>query len=182
MTSVEELLRLVPRPTGTRPAGRSVWGEVEFRLEVSLPADYKSVVDAYGSGAFGGFIWLLQPCSANQALDLARQVASRLDALRVVRGGGEPVPFDLGDAFGGELLPWGFTENGDVCYWVRKRGEPPEMWSVAVNEARGPAWELYDGSVADFLVSVLSGVYRVSIFPADFPEGASFSPQCANRL
>ncbi len=45
-------------------------------------------------------------------------------------------------------------------------------WGIAVNEGRGPEWHLFEGGVVDFLVAVLEGRERVSVFPEDVPSGS----------
>jgi hypothetical protein len=36
--------------------------------------------------------------------------------------------------------------------------------------ARGPDWHLYEGELIDFLVAVIEGRERVSVFPEDVPS------------
>lgn len=154
----------------TRPSLSEVdWTAIEQRLRLRLPADYKRLVEAYGLGSFDGFIWVLQPSETNQHLDLLRQRKVRLDALRARQADGEVSPFGI-DEDHEALAPWAITDNGDVCYWVMNESNKPEQWTVAVNEARGPRWEMFDGSASEFLVGVLSRSLSVGLFPEDFPS------------
>jgi hypothetical protein len=131
-----------------------------------LPADYEQLAREYGPGAFAGFLWLLAPGAANQYLDLDKQAEVRLDALRTL---GEELPYE-------PLLPFAFTDNGDVVYW-HQRTPDPDTWTVAVNESRGPEWHAFDGTATEFLAASLSGRERVPMFPEDFPgPDPSFAP------
>lgn len=143
------------------------WVNVERALGTELPADYKQLVEAYGPGSFDDFLWLLLPMPSNLHLDLVNQQAVRLDALRSLQAGGELLPQGLRPEY---LIAWATTDNGDVCYWSRGSADGPEKWIVAVNEARGLAWETFKISTSEFLVELLSGALRVRIFPDDFPS------------
>lgn len=166
--AVDELVSLVPPPVG-QPLTQVSWPTVEKQLGVTLPADYKAIVETYGSGSFDGFIWLLVPRASNQHLDLVRQRSQRLDALRNVRDQGEHVPFSLEPGHE-ELVPWAITDNGDVCFWVRTNAVDPNEWTVAVNGARSSTWVRTAASVSEILVAVLSGSLRLEVFPDDFPS------------
>lgn len=59
------------------------WAGIEQRLR--LPADYKRLVETYGSGAFDDFIRVLQPSETNEHIDLLRQRKVRRLGDRVSR-------------------------------------------------------------------------------------------------
>jgi hypothetical protein len=141
----------LPPPPGPPPEPPALGGR-------RLPADYERLARTYGPGCFDDFIWLLVPGAANENLDLDRQAEVRLDALRTLQ---EPLPYE-------PLLPFAFTDNGDVVYW-HTLSEEPDAWTVVANESRGPEWFAFDGTATEFLASVLSGATRVPFFPADFP-------------
>jgi hypothetical protein len=169
----DELAALVAGPT--RRPSEIDWAQAEERIGARLPSDYKWIVDSYGPGSFDGFLWVPQPFSANQYLDLFQQCDVRLDALRTLTRSGEAVPYDLTPGRE-QLIPWAFTDNGDVCFWVTSGSADPDEWRVAVNEGREPLWMTFDGSASEFLVAVLSGALSVEIFPDDFPyESHAFS-------
>lgn len=166
-------MEVAPPPAGL---SRQIdWRGVEGRIGTSLPADYKEMVQTYGPGAFGNFIYILQPDSNNHNIDLEHRGAMAIEALRVLQadrsgnpyGGGEELPYRLGGS--PEIIPWAITDNGDVCYWVTRQSSGPDGWRVAVNEGSAPEWEEFDGSSTEFLLAVLSGDYVSDIFPDDFP-------------
>lgn len=166
-SGLDRLKELSPPPPsgGAQPD----WQAAEEAVGSALPTDYKQLVKAYGPGSFDDFIWILQPMHDNRHLDLVHQRDIQLDALRTLRAGGEEIPFDV-DAGEEELLPWAITDNGDVVYWLRRPGQSPDEWPVAINAARDPRWEQYDGSATEFLADVLSKKRRLSVFPEDVPS------------
>jgi hypothetical protein len=165
--SLSELRQIMSPPDPARvPTLR--WRVVEAELGLTLPPDYKAFIDAYGAGCVGEFLWVFHPTTANRYLNLREQLAGQLWALRVLRDeAGEAVPYALYPEPGG-LVPWGATDNGDVCYW-RTESADPAGWTVAVNESRGPEWDEFPGSMTEFLVAILSLEHMVSVFPPGFP-------------
>lgn len=75
------------------------------------------------------------------------------------------------------LFTIGVTDNGEYLFWITEPVSKPNAWRIAVNEARGPRWFTYDGSLTTFLTDVLSGRAAVPMFPADLLEhGVTFRP------
>ena len=134
MSDLDELLALAPAPAEPPP--------VDWDAAPQLPADYRALVERYGSGSFAG-MGLLVPGHPNRFLNLLWQVDRQRDALRTIE---TPYPPD-------ELLPWGIDENGNVAWWWTG----PEPWPVVANEARGREWVRHDGGVVSFLAGVLAG-------------------------
>ena len=167
--SIQELLRLLPAPEFPEEStSRSNWSVVEADLQCRLPSDYKELVEIYGSGCFDGFLWVLNPFSGNPNIELRSQVSTRLNALRSLKMDfGEEIPFPLYPQVGG-LIPWAFTDNGDVLYWIT--GESVADWPVAVNAGRESDWRQYELSSSGFLVALFDRQLRVDIFPEDFPS------------
>jgi len=166
-SAVDDLTSMVPPAGPSRP--RPDWAAVEAQLGIRLPNDYKLLSAAYGEGSFDGFLWVLQPTSENPHLDLIWQRELQLGVLRELQASGENLPYSV-DRGRETLLPWAITDNGDVCYWVLSTSSEPDSWIVAVNEARGQSWEVFDMSVSEFLVAVMSGAMHVDVFPDDFPS------------
>lgn len=75
------------------------------------------------------------------------------------------------------LFACGVTGNGEYLFWITDPVPDSSRWRIAVNEARGPVWFTYDGTVTSFLVSVLTGETRVPQFPDDLLDAPpTFSP------
>jgi len=170
MTSRDDLVRLVPPPS--RQLGQPDWDAVEARLGTQLPSDYRWLVERYGPGSFDEFLHVFQPGSSVEPIQLEHQAERTAWALDYLRNGGEAIPYQ-----NSELLSFGRTDNGDVCYWLRHPADNPDEWKVVVNEPRGPRWSTFERGVVEFLIGVLSGTHRVSVFPDDFPsDEPEFAP------
>lgn len=150
MTPLDDLRALVPPPAEPEPAGEPAR---------PVPRDYADLVATYGPGQFDEFIWLLAPGIDDPYLDLERQAEVRLGALETM---GDENPY------GAALLPFAFTDNGDVAFW-HTVGDP-EDWRVVANESRGPEWYEFHGTATEFLLATLKGTERVPFFPEDFPD------------
>jgi SMI1-KNR4 cell-wall len=161
--AVEELAKLVPPPPIPVEAPID-WPRAEQSTGLRFPRDYRDLMDTYGVGCFDEFIWLLHPSLPDSYLELGRRMEVFREALRESQGTEPDQPNPE------ELIPWAFTENGDVCYWISVPRSEPDEWMVAVNESRGPAWDHFDKGAGNWLVSVLSGRRRLLIFPYDFPS------------
>ncbi|MEU6100545.1 histone-like nucleoid-structuring protein Lsr2 [Streptomyces flaveolus] len=86
--------------------------------------------------------------------------------------GTHPVPHDPD-----RLFACGATDNGEYLFWITDPATDPDRWRVAVNEARGPRWYTYDGTLTAFLAGVLTGQTRVPQFPPSLLDGpARFTP------
>ena len=160
-------LLIPPRNPPDLPPGDG-WATLEARMKVSLPEDYKDFIRSYGSGRISNFIWIFNPFSGNENLNLERQIDVQSKVLAELASYGEVIPYALFPKPGG-LLPFGITDNGDVLFWVIDN--TPDEWPVVVNGARTPTWERFDLSMSEFLASVLNRQIAVSIFPGNFPEG-----------
>lgn len=162
--AIEALVALVPPPERIPSRGE----RSERSSAGQLPADYWSLVERYGVGSFDDFVWVLVPDAVNPHLNYDSRSTELLDALREVQRLGEEVPFDLTPGHE-EILPWAFTDNGDVLYWIT-RDSVPERWTVVVNEGRSGEWEEIQASCTDALVLLLSARQRLTFFPHDFPS------------
>ena len=162
--AIEALVALVPPPEQVPPRRQLS----EQAPAGRLPADFWSLVESYGVGSFDDFVWVLVPDAVNPHLNYDSRSTELLNALREVQRLGEEVPFDLTPGHE-EILPWAFTDNGDVFYWIT-RDSDPARWTVAVNESRSDEWEEVQASCTDALVLLLSARQRVTFFPDDFPS------------
>lgn len=150
---LQRLVALTPPPAEPEVSDID-WDVFQDRLSMRLPTDYKQLVEAYGLGAFGHFLWVNVPMCGNKNLDLAACNSESLDALRYCQGYGEHVPYRI-EAGREELFSWGGTDNGDTCYWVMA-GDDPDSWTVTVNETRSDLWYPFDGGLAEFIFAALN--------------------------
>jgi hypothetical protein len=160
---VEQLVQLVPPPR--RQSVSPIWAEVEGSMGFELPGDYKELAALYGPGKFDDFLVIFHPRHPVSRLNLSPAVTEAAEVLREFEASGEvlPAPAD-------QLLAIALTDNGDTVYWVREPSGSPDRWRIAVNGARDfDEWHLFDGCLAQFLVSVLSRAWVVPAFAEDFP-------------
>jgi hypothetical protein len=168
---LDRLVRLAPPPDRPLGAGEPhVWSDVEDRLGLRLPADYRELIAAYGSGTFDEFLLVLSPFAAKPGLRLEDYGATMLTTLRDFRASAsEDLPYPLHPDPGG-LLPWGYTANGDWGYWIADPPSEPDRWRIVINGSRSPDWWEHSGPLTALLADVLSAAVRVPFFPADFPS------------
>lgn len=172
MSSLIALTSILRPPFTSSGIMESDWLPVEAHLGLSLPDDYKTFIDHYGTGAIDSFLYILNPFSSNPRLNLLDEGRIKLDAIRQLRH--EVIPYLIHPDAGG-LLPWGVTDNGDVLYWLCAGS--PSHWSIVVNESRGPRWREYKLSTTGFLAGLVAREIIVDIFPDDFPsDPPSFTP------
>jgi len=154
-------MRQVPPPAAAPQSG--AWPEVEAKLGVALPDDYKSIVEIYGDHKWGDFLYLLNPFSDNVYLNLFTGLDSILDAERVSRAEfPEHYPLPLYPEPGG-LLPLLATDNGDTGFWITQSS--PEKWPILLKDARAPEFEVHFCHTALFLYQFTGGRLRTLIFP-----------------
>lgn len=170
------LVALCPPPGD----GRAVkWSAVEEALGISLPGDYKRLVERYGGGLFGGTLWLLEPDCPVPMYDLIVQTAEREEILAELWEAGEDKPSELheGDV---RLVPWAYAEgSGHFLYWLVRPDVEPEEWTVILNEGRGPLWEAYPVSCSQFLLDVMAGT-TTSFYFTDLDD--IVDPEDRNRF
>jgi hypothetical protein len=165
--AVEELIRLLPHPAAPEP-GRD-WASVTQRLAAELPTDYRELVDAFGGGGYiDEYIWLLEPDCPNDNYDLLLSAEERDDSLNYLWESSEERPVQAREE-GTRLIPWASTDNGEFLYWLARKDQAPDEWTVMFNEARGEHWEWYDMGCSAFLVGALTGAIRSELFWYKFP-------------
>lgn len=166
--AILHLTSIVPPPSNPSEVPvQNSWKAIEQRLEVSFPDDYKEFIETYGSGRIGQFLWIFNPFSGNENINLERQIGTQANVLSELQSYGEIIPYKSFPEREG-ILPFGMTDNGDVLFWLTK-GDPNE-WGVIVNEARSPAWEIFDLSMSRFLAGILQKKVICNIFPKSFPD------------
>lgn len=164
-----ELRAIVAPPSGV--VARADWADVQLLLGVELPADYRRLVDEFGGGYLDEYLYLLEPHYQNPYYDLGEAASERLEALEHLWDRGEERPEELAGTQA-RVYPWATTDNGEALYWLMKPGARPDDWIVMVNEARGPAWELFDVGCLEFLIGVLNGRISSDILSSLFPASS----------
>ncbi|GIH08469.1 hypothetical protein Rhe02_65360 [Rhizocola hellebori] len=151
------LCRLVVPPSHPESAAAPVdWDAVSGRLGVELPQDYRWLIEHYGSGVFDGYLTLMAPAA------LSKPVLGELrGVLRYMTG---------------FTLPVATTDDGAVVSWVVDSWQGSDRWHVRVTSPGTEPWHMHTG-LLQFLVTTLSGAYRVPPFRPGFPSPAPhFTP------
>ncbi|WP_456242764.1 SMI1/KNR4 family protein [Actinopolyspora lacussalsi] len=176
MASSLDRLRMLLLPPEVAPAPQP-WEDVERRLGVALPNDYKEFMETYGGGTIEEFLIFL---SYSQSFEAAMGWKGR--DLEEIRMSPEDV-FPGGAVEEGKvnLLPWAYTIDGDVCYWLMDPREDPDQWRV-VSRERDMEWNFFGGGMMEFLVEITSGRRREPWFPDDFLCGSSCFKTTAQYL
>lgn len=157
--------------------GPGGWEGVEKALSLSLPQDYKWFIERYGTGCVSTFLWIFNPFSTNENLNLLQQVDSLTKQYRDVREalGKEETPFPIYPEAGG-LVPFGISDNGDVFFWLANSEEPSE-WAVVVNKTRSSVFEVHRQGMVEFLLGIVTGEKESEVFEPEFIDsGRLFLP------
>src|SRR4051794_7783664 len=93
---MSRLIAIAPPPSAPVDAGSPIgWIEVERRLDTSLPADYKWLINTYGSGRFNDLFYVFNPFALSvvaegsnllkQAFNEVRNYSSHLELYEETR-------------------------------------------------------------------------------------------------
>lgn len=177
--SLQRLEQIAPPPTNLVDAGTEQdWPEVERILGTTLPDDYKRLINAYGTGKFSQFLYVLNPFAQKTERNFWRIKNDILDAYRASR---RQFPEDFPDPPFPELhgfLPWARTDNGNEIYW-QTSGEP-DQWPIIMFESRRGSLERYELAPTEFITGLLSGGIKSNIFPSPdrlMPYSPCFDPE-----
>ncbi len=169
MSALESLKTLMAPPANPSDLpNEGGWQSVERSLGITLPEDYKAFIACYGTGAIDNFLWVLNPFSQNENLNLSSQSGVRLDSQRQFSlESGREMPYALYPDTNG-LFPWGVTDNGDVLYWLCKGS--PSLWVIVICDSRASQWREYTLSTCQFFAAIVARELIVDVFPEDFPS------------
>jgi hypothetical protein len=170
--ALDELLAICTPPSSPRHA-RGDWQLVEQQLG-PLPPDYKSLVETYGAGTFGGFLHVWTPFTPNRHVELRAAGAQTLAADRESRAK-FPAKFTMKlHPEPGGLLPCGATDNGDGLYWIT--GGEPTTWRMFVLPDRELAGQHFEHDLTGFITAWFAGRLACECFSA---TDAMFEPSRA---
>ncbi|MEO6083595.1 MAG: hypothetical protein ABIQ18_10880 [Umezawaea sp.] len=183
MEAVEELVRLFDR--GAHREWEPDWPDVEERIGVTLPEDYKRLMAVFPSGIFDGYLELVNPAQSGATLrQFVREFEDKLDHVREWRQKGT-VPHPVVPEPGG-IVPWGEGAEGQSFFWLPSSDQSAE-WSVVYCDDAFSVWEAYDGTVSEFLVDLLGGRVRSDLLdyepedPVEFDETGTGVPPPSER-
>ena len=100
---------------------KNAWEEIEKKIGIIFPEDYKRFIDFHGEGGINEFLWILSPFSENENLNSIEKFNVMKDAYISMQSEfPEQFSFDFYNGKTG-LFPWGITDNGDELFWNYKR-------------------------------------------------------------
>jgi hypothetical protein len=159
------LLDLAPppdNPVNSIP-GKNDWETVERTIGTKLPADYKAIIDRYGSGDFCDLLHILNPFCSTESGNLLFQAGPERDLYGPLietynegRFGAFPenCPFSVYPDPGG-LLPLAVNSIGQDYFWLTN-GEP-DAWTMIKYDPRGGwCYEQYASPLIEYLIEWLS--------------------------
>ncbi|MET9389868.1 SMI1/KNR4 family protein [Streptomyces sp. NPDC006624] len=128
------------------------WTELEQELGIAFPADFREVVDAYGSIQINGQLYLTHP-APHLLHSLGDDIRGDLELWRE-EDMAEFLPSPVG-ANPGELIPVATATTGEAVF-LRVPGSA-SPWRVVVQEFDSPAWTLYEMTFGEWLLDYLKG-------------------------
>jgi hypothetical protein len=129
------------------------WAELERELGIALPADFREIMDAYGSIQVNGQLYLEHPASCFLH-NLRETIREDLEFWRE-EDMAEFLPSPARTA-PGELLPVASAMTGEWVF-LRVPDEPSSPWRVVVQELDSPAWTLHEMAFSEWLLAYLRG-------------------------
>lgn len=143
---------------------KNSWEELEKKMGITLPMDYKMFIDSYGEGAINDFLWILSPFSENENLNLIEKFNVMRDAYSSMRSEfPEQFSFDFYNGKTG-LFPWGITDNGDELFWNFKEG----ILEIVIYESRYASNISFRMGMEEFLCKLIKKEIVCPFFPDDF--------------
>ncbi|MFI0938547.1 SMI1/KNR4 family protein [Streptomyces sp. NPDC021020] len=145
LSEVEALLG-EPRFNWSDPAP---WDEMEREFGIEFPADFREIVNAYGSVRINRQLYLDHPAG-----HLGKEVRGDLemwqeeDMAKFL-----PAPAGAGP---GELMPVASATTGEAVF-LRVPEDPSSPWRVVVHEFDSPAWTLHEMTFGEWLLAYLRG-------------------------
>lgn len=155
--TVDDLADLVGRPP--EPPAVVPWAEVEARVGHPLPADYRRLVEVFGSGVFDSYVGITSPVQSERHLDrFLDQARQKLELVREWNASPHPV-----------LVPWASAGEGCSLFLL------PDG-DVAVCDDECSVWERHPGPVSGFLVDLFTGRLGSDLLPFEPRPRHRFSP------
>ena len=164
------LTKIIPPPKRPVYNGESEdWNLIERILEMQLPADYRILVNVYGTGSFLKFLYVLSPFAPfDTSLNLLSGATKQ--RLSAYKSGQKEFPqysppFPAYPDESG-LFPWAITVNGDTLFWLRRGNQ--NKWPVVICDSKFfEQYDHYNCTATEFLCRLFSGKIEPDVFPDD---------------
>lgn len=184
--SIQHLIAIIPPPPNPVFAGSPEdWPAIEEEAGISLPTDYKQLINLYGFGYFGGYICPLNPfLPLTPPLNLyhLQSVMADLNASKQYVGSNQaegipPLPI-FPEANG--LLAWGVDDNRGLQGWLTSGDNT--VWPLLILDYDwSEEYLTFSMSVTEFLMNWMTNKITISHYPPPPLSGPLFSPYDPTR-
>ena len=148
------------------------WIELERELGIEFPADFREIVNSYGSIEINEQLYLKHP-AGHLLHSLGDMIRRDLELWRE-EDMAEFLPSPVGSK-AGELMPVATATTGEAVF-LRVPDDSSSSWRVVVQEFDSPAWTLYEMTFSEWLLAYLKG-RDVTLCSRDrAPDGPSYQP------
>lgn len=145
------------------------WIEMEREFGIEFPADFREIVDAYGSVQINNQLYLEHP-AGHLLHSLGESIRGDLELWRE-EDMVEYLPSPAG-ANPGELMPVATAATGESVF-LRVPDGFSSPWRVVVAELDSPAWTLHEMTFGEWLLAYLRGE-DVTVCTRNFAPGRPF--------
>ncbi|MFG3689615.1 hypothetical protein [Micromonospora sp. NPDC047740] len=126
------------------------WADVEARLGVPLPADFRAFAAAYGPIDLGEYVWIWSPAGSEVPYQV--RTLGWLRSNRDANPGSAPYRF-WPEPWG--LLKWATSRAGDDFFWDPSGSEDPDTWPVVARFAHH-RWHRFDLTMTDLVAAMVT--------------------------
>jgi hypothetical protein len=151
------------------PMQRSVdWEQVQEHLAMTLPSDYRTLVEAGGAGLWFNDLRLYSPGDPVRSRDLTESDGVFEDLLLFWEEDLVLRPADLPED--SRLVAWASTGHGETLFWRVDADNDTGVYPIYVEDGDGARWERFDLSTTDLLFGILHGDVRSQFFSELFMD------------
>ncbi|MCL2915246.1 SMI1/KNR4 family protein [Shewanella corallii] len=165
MSPLSQIIPPPTKPTGLDKPG--LWQHTELKLTTALPSDFRQLIQTYGSGTLGDFLWIWNPFTPEFIEEQQRFLQAETSLRQALPAQAAYSLFPHSPGF----LPCASDDNGNYYGWLTE-GQP-DTWPTMTCEVRGSGFQLHRLSFSDYLVALFKG---------DIPALASDWPKAEHRV
>ncbi|MFJ5120402.1 MULTISPECIES: hypothetical protein [unclassified Kitasatospora] len=139
-----------------------------------MPSDFKTFLDAYGSGVVSGEPVVFHPRGSSPLLERmtkTHQTFSERRRRALGRGDSQRFPYGFHPEPGG-LISWGDDHGGDEHFFLPCDSDP-DRWKI-VTMVHEEGCETFDGSFSSFALTFVKRLFEVDPYHGVDPEALEF--------
>lgn len=167
---IENLIKVMQPPIHPSEVGSlQGWIDIEQKMNIKFPNDYKEYISTYGTGRIGEFLWVLNPFSKYTNANL-------IDDMEHFQWAYSELRKDFPENYprphfpkNNSLIPWGGTDNGDYLFWVYDKNSDQNEWKIGITDM-GEGEYLFDMNMSTFLEKLVKNKIQTDAFPEDWLE------------